>query len=43
MILFTSGTTGRSKGIMLTQRNLIGNVLAQVPLDDDTEKVWSSY
>lgn len=38
MILFTSGTTGRSKGVMLTQGNLIGNVLDQIPMDDDTDK-----
>ena len=27
-ILFTSGTTGTSKGVMLTQRNLVSNMLA---------------
>lgn len=26
MIIFTSGTTGKSKGVMLTQKNLISNV-----------------
>ncbi len=28
MIIFTSGTTGKSKGVMLTQKNLISNVEA---------------
>ncbi len=34
MILFTSGTTGHSKGVMLTNANLIGNVLGQNPVED---------
>ncbi len=34
MILFTSGTTGHSKGVMLTNANLAGNVLGQHPVDD---------
>lgn len=29
MILFTSGTTGQSKGVMLTNHNLVGNTLSQ--------------
>jgi len=28
LIIFTSGTTGRSKGVMLSQFNLVGNVLS---------------
>ncbi|MBQ6588243.1 MAG: AMP-binding protein [Butyrivibrio sp.] len=28
MIIFTSGTTGKSKGVMLTQKNLVSNVEA---------------
>ena len=34
MILYTSGTTGHSKGVMLTQANLSGNTLAQGAVDD---------
>ncbi len=34
MILFTSGTTGVSKGVMLTNANLAGNVLGQNPVND---------
>ncbi|MCR5788664.1 MAG: AMP-binding protein [Lachnospiraceae bacterium] len=34
MILFTSGTTGHSKGVMLTNANLAGNVLGQNPVKD---------
>ncbi len=34
MILFTSGTTGHSKGVMLTHANLAGNVLGQNPVED---------
>ncbi len=29
MVLFTSGTTGQSKGVMLTNHNLVGNTLSQ--------------
>lgn len=35
MILFTSGTTGKSKGVMLTNKNLVGNALSQSPIDND--------
>ncbi len=34
MILFTSGTTGHSKGVMLSNLNLSGNVLGQNPVKD---------
>ncbi len=34
MILFTSGTTGRGKGVMLTNQNLVGNVLTTEKIDD---------
>ena len=34
MILFTSGTTGRGKGVMLTNANLVGNVLSTERIDD---------
>lgn len=32
-IPFSSGTTGKSKGVMLTHRNLISNVLQMVPIE----------
>ncbi len=34
IILFTSGTTGRGKGVMLTNANLVGNVLSVEEIDD---------
>ncbi|MCR5488013.1 MAG: AMP-binding protein [Lachnospiraceae bacterium] len=34
MILYTSGTTGHSKGVILTNFNLVGNALAQDAVDD---------
>jgi long-chain acyl-CoA synthetase len=33
-ILFTSGTTGHSKGVMLSQRNIMSNVAASAQLTD---------
>jgi acyl-CoA synthetase (AMP-forming)/AMP-acid ligase II len=30
---FSSGTTGKSKGVMLTHKNLIANILQYIPLD----------
>ncbi|MCR4589332.1 MAG: AMP-binding protein [Lachnospiraceae bacterium] len=33
MVLFTSGTTGHSKGVMLTHHNLVGNTLSQERVD----------
>ncbi|MCR5235043.1 MAG: AMP-binding protein [Lachnospiraceae bacterium] len=35
MILFTSGTTGRGKGVMMTNANLVGNVLSTDEIDDE--------
>lgn len=35
MILFTSGTSGKSKGVMLTHQNLVGNALSQSPIEND--------
>ncbi|MDQ7824332.1 MAG: AMP-binding protein [Candidatus Eremiobacteraeota bacterium] len=37
-ILFTSGTTGFPKGVMLTHRNMTGNVLSVAEVMDFTEK-----
>ncbi len=43
-ILYTSGTTGEPKGVMLTQKNLASNVSAilkmWVPNDDDVRLTW---
>ena len=43
-ILYTSGTTGEPKGVMLSQRNLVSNVLATIevmaPRADDVKLNW---
>src|SRR6185437_15578166 len=43
-ILYTSGTTGEPKGVMLTQGNLASNVSAilkmWVPREDDVRLTW---
>ncbi|MCR5626249.1 MAG: AMP-binding protein [Lachnospiraceae bacterium] len=42
MILFTSGTTGHSKGVMLTHGNLIANTFATRPFELEGEDVCLS-
>ncbi len=37
MILFTSGTTGRGKGVMITNANIVGNILSLDDIDDKVE------
>lgn len=36
-LIYTSGTTGQPKGVMLTQRNLIANIIAALSVIDITE------
>lgn len=38
LLVFTSGTTGKGKGVMLTQKAILSNVLAALPYLDYTSK-----
>ena len=40
LILFTSGTTGRGKGVMLSQGNLIDNVFCTTETEDFSHEVY---
>lgn len=40
MILFTSGTTGRGKGVMLSNRNLIDNTFCTTDLESPEKEVY---
>lgn len=40
MILFTSGTTGRGKGVMLSNRNLIDNTFSSTVKDEGEQEVY---
>ena len=40
MILFTSGTTGRGKGVMLSNRNLIDNTFCTTDLEHPEKEVY---
>lgn len=42
MILFTSGTTGRGKGVMLSNRNLIDNTFCTTDLDHPEREIYLS-
>lgn len=40
MVLFTSGTTGKGKGVMLSQRNLIDNVFCTTDQGDPASEIY---